>query len=242
LSSTNGSEKKPIYGGIQGLCSGVSLPVKISRFPPSGEEQFFGSIRIISVEQRHERSGRTVMLIDGESMGETKTDLRKRLFTYKINGITDVEIKPGTWLLSPREDLGAILEVEEIGPWGSKRSKTKRIALRVQFSEAGQIRLNEIWNICKSHPITRRMRKKWLKRMNEEAEQYFSQILPGVLDDVLFEPEDGISGNQINQIRKLENLILTRAIQLAIAQEKVYLTSTHLVQATKEILASAPKT
>jgi hypothetical protein len=77
--------------------------------------------------------------------------------------------------------------------------------------------------------------------MNDEAEQYFSQILPGVLDSVLFEPDDGISGNQISQIRKLETLILTRAIKLAIAQEKVYLTSTHLVQATKEILATTPQ-
>ena len=210
----------------------------VSRISANGDEQSLGSFRVISVKQRHERSGREVLLIDGESMGETKTDLRKRLFTYKISGITDAEIKSGTWLMSPREDLGAILDVEVIGPWGQKQRKTKRVALRVRFDETSQIRLNEEWKIYPTHPVTSRMRRKWLKRMNEAAEQYFSQILPGVLDSVLFEPTDGISGNQIEQIRELETLILTRAIQLAIAQEKVYLTSTHLVQATKEILAN----
>ncbi|MDO8055566.1 MAG: hypothetical protein Q6361_01775 [Candidatus Hermodarchaeota archaeon] len=210
----------------------------VSRISPNGDEQSLGTFRIISVKQRHERSGREVMLIDGESMGETKTDLRKRLFTYKITGITDVEIKSGTWLMSSREDLGAILDVEVIGPWGQKQRKTKRVALRVRFDEISQIRLNEEWTIFPSHPITGRMRRKWLKRMNENAEQYLSQILPGVLDSVLFEPSNGISGTQINQIRRLETLILSRAIQLAIAQEKVYLTSNHLVQATKEILAN----
>jgi hypothetical protein len=210
----------------------------VNRFSPNGDKQSVGSFRVISVLQRHERSGREVMLIDGESMGETKTDLRKRLFTYKISGITDVEIKPGTWLLSPREDLGAILDVEVIGSWGAKRSKTQRVTLRVRFDEISQIRLNENWTICPTRPITRHMRRKWLKRMNEEAEQYFSKILPGVLDSVLFDPEKGINGDQISKIRQLENRILSRAIRLAIAQEKVYLTSTHLVQATKEILAN----
>ena len=210
----------------------------ISRISPNGDEQSLGSFRVISVLQRHERSGREVMLIDGESMGETKTDLRKRLFTYKISGITDVEIKPGTWFLSPREDLGSILDVEVLGPWGAKRSKTKRVALRVRFEETSQIRLNENWIICATRPITRRMREKWLKRMSEDAEQYFSKILPGVLDSVLFEAEKGINGDQISKIRLLEDRILSHAIRLAIAQEKVYLTSTHLVQATKEILAN----
>jgi len=211
----------------------------VSRVSLNGEEQTLGSFRVISVKQRHERSGREVLLLDGESLGETKTDLRKRLFTYQISGITDVEIHPGTWLMSPREDLGAILDVEVIGPYGPKKSKTQRVALRVRFDETSQIRLNERWTIYPTHPITRRMRQKWLKRMNEEAQQYFSQILPSVLDSVLFEPDDGISRNQISQIRKLETLILTRAIRLAITQEKVYLTSTHLVQATKEILATS---
>ena len=210
----------------------------VSRISPNSGEQSLGTFRVISVKQRHERSGREVMLIDGESMGETKTDLRKRLFTYKISGITDAEIKPGTWFMSPREDLGAILDVEIIGPWGQKQRKSRHVALRVRFDENSQIRLNEEWEIYSTHPVTTRMRRKWLKRMNEAAEQYFSQILPGVLDSVLFEPSDGISGNQVEQIRELETLILTRAIQLAISQEKVYLTSTHLVQATKEILAN----
>ena len=55
------------------LASQLSLP---------RDEQPKGTFRILSVEQRHERSGRVVVLLDAESMGETKTDLRKRQFTY----------------------------------------------------------------------------------------------------------------------------------------------------------------
>ncbi|MFX0168055.1 MAG: hypothetical protein ACFE89_01755 [Candidatus Hodarchaeota archaeon] len=234
-------EKKSIYDGIKGLCPGDFVPVMATRVTPKSETQSIGSFRIISVEQRHERSGRVVMLIDGEGLGETKTDLRKRHFTYKIDGVTDVEVKAGTWLMSPREDLGAILEVEVIGPWGSKRSKSTRVALRVQFDEVGVIRLNETWFFYASRPITRRMRSKWLKRMNEGAEQYYHRVLPGLLDSLLFESTEGISGKQISQIHQLENFILNRAIQLAISQETIHLTSTQLVQATKEILTSTQK-
>ena len=65
-----------------------------NELPLPHEEQSQGSFRILSVEQRHERSGRVVLLIDAESMGETKTDFRKRQFSYQILGITETKITP----------------------------------------------------------------------------------------------------------------------------------------------------
>ncbi|MFX1575745.1 MAG: hypothetical protein ACFFCF_01080 [Promethearchaeota archaeon] len=200
------------------------------------DEQPQGTFRILSVEQRHERSGRVVMLIDAESMGETKTDLRKRQFTYRILGVTDIPIKPGSWLLSPREDVGTITEVQEITKRKSRKNSPKRIVLRVRFDETGLIRLNEEWVIFKKQPITRREMNRWENRMTESASQYFRQVLPGVLDSILFEPTEGVNGEQVKRIRHLQDQILYWAIKSAKSKESVRLTSTHLVDATRKIL------
>lgn len=205
------------------------------------EKTSYGTFRIISVEQRHERSGRSVMLIDGESMGETHTKLRKRQFTYAIQGFTDVKVKVGSWVLSPREDLGVILEVNEISKRTSKKKTMNRLALRVRFEDSGSIRLNEIWTLHKERPLTRPMIERWQKRMNDSAIQYFRHVLPGVIDSLLFKPTDSINGEQVKQIRQIQDLIFRRAIKIAVAQEKVKLTSTQLVRATQEILALLDK-
>lgn len=204
------------------------------------DEEPKGTFRILSVEQRHERYGRVVMLLDGESIGETKTDVRKRQFTYLIQGLTDVEIKSGSWMLSPREDLGAILEVEKVSKTKLKK-KLKRLALRVRFDETGFIRLNESWQLFTNQPLTRRLVERWHKRMTEDATQYYHQVLPGVLDDVLFESTDRINGALVNQIRLLQNRIIRRAIRIAISQDSLQLTSTQLTRATREILSSLVK-
>ncbi len=201
------------------------------------DETSYGTFRIISVEQRHERSGRSVMLIDGESMGETHTKLRKRQFTYLIQGFTEEKAKVGSWVLSPRDDLGVILEINVLSKRTSKKKTMNRLALRVRFEDSGNIRLNEIWTLYKERPLTRPMIEKWQKRMSESATQYFRHVLPSVIDSLLFKPTDSINGEQVKQIRQVQDLILRRAIKIAIAQEKVNLTSTQLVRATQEILA-----
>jgi hypothetical protein len=202
------------------------------------DEKSQGTFRILSVKQRHERGGREVMLIDGESMGETKTDLRKRQFSYLIQGIADVEIKPKSWLLSPRDDLGVISEVQEIkvGKGRRRKKSQQRLALRVKFDETGIIRLNETWAVFKKEPLTRRIMGRWEKRMTEGATQYYWEILPGVIDSVLFEATEGVNGEQVREIRTLQNHILYRAIKIAKSKESLQLTSTHLVNATREVL------
>ncbi len=209
--------------------------------PPIGDEKPKGTFRIISVEQRHERTGRIVMLIDGNSMGETKTDLRKRQFTYQIHGITDTTVKLGSWLLSPRHDLGVILEVNEIQQKKSRKKTPQRVALRVRFDEIGTIRLNETWNIFQTQPITPKIMRRWQRRMTEDAEQYFRHILPGVLDSVLFKAHDRIKGEQIRKIHHLQNRILKHAIRIAESQESLQLTSTLLIRSTRETLAQLKK-
>lgn len=205
------------------------------------EEQPQGSFRILSVEQRHERSGRVVMLIDAESMGETKTDLRKRQFSYQILGITETKITPGSWLLSPREDMGLISEVLEITKRKTRKKTPQRVTLRVKFSENGSIRLNETWVIFNKQPITRREMNRWEKRMTEGATQYYWQVLPGVLDSVLFKPNEGVDGEQVRKIRNFQDQILYHAIKTAKSKESVKLTSTHLIEATREILEPLKK-
>jgi hypothetical protein len=205
------------------------------------DETSYGTFRIISVEQRHERSGRSVMLIDGESMGETHTKLRKRQFTYAIQGFTDVKVKVGSWILSPRDDLGVILEINEISKKTSRKKTLNRLVLRVRFEDSGSIRLNEIWTLYKERPLTRPMIERWQKRMSDSAIRYFRHVLPGVIDSLFFKPTDSINGAQINQIRQTQDLIFRRAIKIAVAQEKVKLTSTQLVRATQEIIALLDK-
>lgn len=181
------------------------------------------------------------MLIDGESMGETHTKLRKRQFTYNIQGFTDAKAKVGSWILSPRDDLGVILEVNELSKRTSKKKTMKRLALRVRFDDSGSIRLNEVWTLYKERPLTRPMVVRWQKRMSEKATQYYRHVLPGVIDSLLFNPTDSINGEQVRQIRQVQDLILRRAIKIVVAQEKVKLTSTQLVRATQEILAHLDK-
>ena len=210
------------------------MPTKRTKQPHDEEPQ--GTFKILKVEQRHERSGRVVILLDAESMGEVKTDLRKRQFSYQILGLADETIKPGSWLLSPREDIGIISEVENIAKRETRKKTPRRVAIRIKFEDTGFIRLNEIWTIFKKRPITRREMDRWEKRMTEEASQYYWQILPGVLDSVLFKPNEGVNGEQVKQIRNFQNQILSQAIKKAKTQESVKLTSTHLVEATREIL------
>lgn len=207
-----------------------------TRIPPLGKEGNLGTFRVIRVQQRHERTGRVVTLIDGESMGETKTDLRKRQFTYLIEGITGAKIKPGNWLLSARDDLGLILEVEVIGLWKSLEASLKLVALRVRFDEKGIIRLNETWQILASRPITGRMLSLWQKRMTDDARQYFRNVLPGAIDSILYDSESAIQEDHVATIFELQNQILRRAIQIAEVQEVIRLTSTQLVRATREVL------
>ena len=210
------------------------MPTKRTKQPHDEEPQ--GTFKILKVEQRHERSGRVVILLDAESMGEVKTDLRKRQFSYQILGLADETIKPGSWLLSPREDIGIISEVENIAKRETRKKTPRRVAIRIKFEDTGFIRLNEIWTIFKKRPITRREMDRWEKRMTEEASQYYWQILPGVLDSILFKPNEGVNGEQVKQIRNFQNQILSQAIKKAKTQESVKLTSTHLVEATREIL------
>ena len=78
--------------------------------------------------------------------------------------------------------------------------------------------------------------ERWEKRMTEGATQYYWQVLPGVLDSVLFKPDKGVNGAQVRKIRNLQDQILYRAIKTAKSKESVKLTSTHLIEATREIL------
>jgi hypothetical protein len=181
------------------------------------------------------------MLIDGESMGETYTKVRKRQFTYALHGFSEDKVKAGSWILSPRDDLGVILETKEISKRTSKKKTLNRLSLRVRFEEPGSIRLNEIWALYKERPITRPMIERWEQRMSDNAIQYFRHVLPGAIDSLLFKPTDAIDGEQVKQIRKIQELIFRRAIKIAVAQEKMKLTSTQLVRATQEILALLEK-
>jgi hypothetical protein len=233
--------KRILFSAAIKRCAGDFITVHATELPLTREEQPQGSFRILSVEQRHERSGRVVMLIDAESMGETKTDLRKRQFSYQIHGITETKITPGSWLLSPREDMGLISEVLEITKRKTRSKTPQRVALRVKFTETGSIRLNESWAIFKKQPITRREMNRWEKRMTEGATQYYWQVLPGVLDSVLFKPDAGVNGEQVRKIRNLQDQILYRAIKTAKSKESVKLTSTHLIEATREILEPLDK-
>lgn len=219
-----------------GCCTGERPPVSERQLPSSDEDKRKGTFCIIRVEQRHERSGRTVLLIDGESMGETRTEIRKGYFTYLIHGISDVEVKQGLWLISPREDIGVVLEAQTIPQKSMKNTTSYRYIIRVRFDETGTIRLNEMWGIHKTKPITRRIQKLWEKRLAEGAMQYYNEVLPGVLDSVLFESNASINGSQIKQIRNFQEKILNRAIQLAESQETLQISSTQLIKATLEIL------
>jgi hypothetical protein len=231
-------KKKFIYYGIQRSCAGDTHTVLATQLPLPQDEQPKGTFRILSVEQRHEHSQRTVMLLDAESMGETKTDVRKRQFTYQLVGVSDAKISPGSWLLSPREDICFVLEVNELLKNNSGKKLPARIALRVKFDETGIIRLNETWVVFKKQPITRREMGRWEQRMTEGATRYYWQILPGVLDSILFEPTEGVNGEQVKRIRNLHDQILYQAIKVAKNREAIKLTSTHLVDATRVILQS----
>jgi hypothetical protein len=77
--------------------------------------------------------------------------------------------------------------------------------------------------------------------MTEGATQYYWQVLPGVLDSVLFKPDAGVNGKQVRKIRNLQDQILYRAIKTAKSKESVKLTSTHLIEATREILEPLEK-
>lgn len=203
--------------------------------PSLKTEKHQGSLRVIFVQQRHERSGRVVTLLDAEGMGERKATLRKQGFTYRIEGVTALNVQQGSWLLSPREDLGLILETRTLGSWMTSVTQ-KRVALRVQLNDPGLIRLNEEWLIFSRRPITQRMLKSWEKRMTDSAQQYFRDVLPSVIDTVLHEASPTINGDRIRTIRAFQEGILRQAIRLAEMQQLIQLTSNHLVRATREIL------
>ncbi len=199
-------------------------------------EEARGTIRIIVVRQRHDRSGRIVTLLDAEGLGETKIRLRKYQFSYDIEGITDVEVKGGGWILSPREEMGFILDAKNIGPWKSEKGPQKRVALHVRFKESGVIRLNESWLIFKKRPITHRILKLWEKRMTNGAVRYYRQVLPTVIDSLLHSSESLIDGDQIETIRTMQKMILSQAIRIAESQQAIRLSSTQLIRATQEVL------
>jgi hypothetical protein len=201
------------------------------------EDEALGSFRVVAVHQRHERTGRVTTLLDAEGLCETKTDFRKRHFSYKIEGLTEVEVKSGNWLASPRGDVGQILEVELLSTLRPSRRKHKRIALRVQFNETGIIRLNELWFIYSRRPITHSTILQWEKRMTDGAQEYYQKVLPTVIDSVLHQKETSIDGEQLDSILLLQLQILRKAIRIAETQQVIRLTSTQLVRATKEVLA-----
>jgi hypothetical protein len=208
----------------------------VTRPPLLNGEEARGTIRVLVVRQRHERSHRTITLLDAEGLGETKTRFRKHQFSYSLEGISDVEVKRGEWLLSPRDDLGFILDVKTIGPWGSGKSLQKRFELRVRFNDSGLIRLNESWLVFRKRPVTSRILSRWEKRMTNGAEQYYHQVLPTVIDSLLHSSESLIDGDQIEAIYTIQRMILSKAIRIAEAHEIIRLSSTQLIQATQEVL------
>ncbi len=206
----------------------------------TGEDES-GVIQIIAVRQQHNRSGYVITLLDAESMGETRVKFRKRQFSYLLEGTTSVDVKRGNWLLGPRDELGFILDVKRIISKTKERNTSTRVELRVRFNETGEIRIRENWRIFLGRPLTQRLLKMWQKRMTENAQQYFFQVLPFAIDDVLHKPTSGIDGEQIQTIRSIQTQILKRAIRLAEAQQIIRLTSTQLIRATREVLESTPK-
>lgn len=205
------------------------------------DEDTSGVIRIIAVRQQHNRSGYLITLLDAESMGETRARFRKRQFSYLLEGTTAVDVKRGNWLLGPRDELGFILDVKSVKSEMKEQNALTRVELRVRFNETGEIRLNENWQILLERPLTHRFLKMWQKRMADDAQQYYFQVLPLVIDDVLHKPSAGIDGEQIQTIRSIQTQILKRAIRLAEALQIIRLTSTQLVRATREILESAAR-
>jgi hypothetical protein len=209
------------------------------RRPLSNDEKPRASFRIIGVRQRHERSGHLTTLLDAESMGETKTDVRARDFSYQLDGVADAEIKRGDWLLGPRDELGVIMSATTLGPWKSGISSLTRVEIRARFDEPGLVRLNESWRVFHQQPLTRRLLLLWEKRMTDGANQYYRQVLPAVIDAVMFEPGGSVDGEEIQTIRSLQEQILRRAVRLAETQNAVRLTSAQLVRATQDALRRA---
>lgn len=202
----------------------------------SSEEKCRGSLRVIAVRQRHERSGHLTTLLDAESMGETKTDLRGRDFSYLFDGVADAEFKRGDWLLSPRDELGLVMNVAALGAWKSGIGALTRVEVRIRFDEPGFVRLNETWRVFHQQPLTRRQLLLWEKRMTEGANQYYHRVLPAVIDSLMFESAESIDGEEIDTIRTLQGQILRRAIRIAESQNVVRLTTTQLVRATQDAL------
>ncbi len=205
----------------------------------NGEDES-GAIQIIAVRQQHNRSGYVITLLDAESMGETRVKFRKRQFSYLLEGTTSVDVKRGNWLLGPRDELGFILDVKSVKSRAKEQNTLTRVELRVRFNESGEIRIKENWQIFLEQPLTLRLLKMWQKRMTDNAQQYFLQVLPFAIDDVLHKPTSGIDGEQIQTIRSIQTQILKRAIRLAEAQQVIRLTSTQLIRATRDILESVP--
>jgi hypothetical protein len=169
-------------------------------------------------------------------MGETKTDLRARDFSYLFDGVANAEIKRGDWLLGPRDELGGVINATALGAWKSGISSLTRVEVRVHFDEPGVVRLNESWLVFRQQPLTRRLLLIWEKRMTDSANQYYRQVLPAVIDAVLFESGGSVDGEEIKTIRVLQEQILRRAVRIAETQNTVRLTSTQLVRATQDAL------
>jgi len=222
------------------VTAGETGTLKRERLPLLDDEGLLGTIRVLAVHQRHDWTGRVVTLLDAESLGETKADFRRRPFTYYVEGITSIDVKKGSWLLSPREDLASILSVKIVGPWGRGKDQ-QRVKLRVRFQGHGIIRVNEEWYIFSRRPLTKRILAEWEQRMTEGAKQYYYQVLPTVIDNLLHQPGAPISSHQVETIREVQEQILCRAIRLAEAMEVKELSSTHLVRATKNILNRAAR-
>lgn len=201
-------------------------------------EDDFGVIRIIAVRQQHNRSGYMITLLDAESMGETRVKFRKRQFSYLLEGTTAVDVKRGNWILGPRDELGFILDVKVVKSEMKEQNTLTRVELRVRFNESGEIRINENWRIFLERPLTHRLLKTWQKRMTDNAQQYYFQVLPFAIDAVLHKPSTGIDGELIQTIRSVQTKILKRAIRLAEDQQIIRLTSTLLIRATRDILES----
>jgi hypothetical protein len=225
-----------IYKGEVGLLGGDwRLVQRTSALHLDGEDEL-GVIRIIAVRQQHNRSGYVITLLDAESMGETRVKFRKRQFSYLLEGTTPVAVKRGNWILGPRDELGFILDVKSVKPSTKDQNTLTRVELRVRFNETGEIRIKENWQIFLERPLTHRLLKMWQKRMTDNAQQYFFDVLPFVIDDVLHKPSSGIDGTQIQTIRSIQTQILKRAIRLAEAQQIIRLTSTQLIRATRDVL------
>ncbi len=216
--------------------------MRITHSLSHSEDEAVGSFQVIAVHQRHERTGRVTTLLDAEGLGETKTDFRKQNFSYRIVGNTEVEVKSGNWLVSPRGEIGLILEIELLSALKPSQRKQKRLALRVQFNATGVIRLNELWFIYSRRPITLSTISLWEKRMTDGAQEYYQKVLPTVIDSVLHQKETSISGEQLDSILLIQQSILRKAIRIAETQQVIRLTSTQLVRATKEVLAKIEQT